>query len=74
MTRPPIGKSDVIAPRLHKHMETATPFMLMALPWLVGFAKDTVGRNFFLASALVVGLTRLMSQYEPAERKEVQFA
>ncbi len=62
LTRYPLGAVKVLPLRAHTTIEIVLAVLLIALPWLLGFADDDAARNymFFLVALtfVVVPLTR----------------
>lgn len=62
LTRYPLGVVKAIPLTVHTTIEVVLAVLLVALPWLLGFADDTAARNylFFLVALtfVVVPLTR----------------
>ena len=48
----------------HHAVDRALPFVLPALPWLVGFARNRAARNFFLGLAAVTVVVTLLSDWD----------
>jgi hypothetical protein len=66
LTAYPLGPVKLIPFTLHGGVEAATSVLLLVSPWLFRFAADTAARNFFIASAVVLGVVWLVTDYKAA--------
>jgi hypothetical protein len=70
LTRYPLSIVKLIPFPIHGMIESAAGVFLLASPWLFGFADDQIAaRNFFVGSAIAVGLVVVLTRYRttPAE-------
>jgi hypothetical protein len=67
----PLGPVKLIPFTLHGGIEAATSVLLLVAPWLFRFHGDIAARNFFLASAVVLGAVWLITDYKAAELPRV---
>lgn len=70
ITRYPLSIAKLIPFPIHGMIESAAGLFLLASPWLFGFADDEVARNFFIGSALAVGLVVLLTRYRTTPEEE----
>lgn len=68
MTAYPLGVAKVIPFTVHGGIEVAVTILLVSSPWLFGFADHVTPRNFFLVSAVALGLVYVVTNYKAADR------
>jgi hypothetical protein len=62
----PLGLIKVISFKLHSTIEFIVPFILIVLPWLLGFASISSARNFYLAAGITIFIVWLITDYKIA--------
>jgi ABC-type multidrug transport system permease subunit len=67
LTAYPLGALKLLPFTIHGFVEAATAVLLVAAPWLFGFADVPEARNFFLASGVVLGVVWLVTDYKAAQ-------
>ncbi|HLL54124.1 MAG TPA: hypothetical protein VK447_11280 [Myxococcaceae bacterium] len=67
LTAYPLGAVKLIPFTLHGGVELATAVLLLVSPWLFGFSDVPAARNFFLASAVVLGAVWAVTDYKAAQ-------
>lgn len=69
VTRYPFGIRGVIPFPAHGAVELVLAPLLVALPWIAGFAHAPLARNFFIASGAALLVVWLTTDYRAAERE-----
>jgi hypothetical protein len=73
LTAYPLGAIRAIPFPVHGTIELVTAFLLMALPWLMGFTGLEAARNFFVGSGIVlvglVSITNYKATLKAEERR-----
>jgi hypothetical protein len=59
----PAGLVPWVPLRVHGAIEFVVSLTLPALPWLLRFAADTLGRNFYVGAGAVIFVTWLITDY-----------
>lgn len=67
LTRYPLGIVKLIPFPTHGAIELAVGFVLIALPWIVGFDDNQVARNLFIGSGLAVFVVYAVTDYRRAD-------
>jgi hypothetical protein len=67
LTAFPLGALKLIPFTVHGALEGVIAVALAALPWVLGFDEMAPARNFFLASAVAVALTWLITDYKAGD-------
>lgn len=65
-TRYPLGLIPLISFRTHGRLELASVPVLIAMPWLAGFASSAGARDFFVASGAALLLLWAVTDYDAA--------
>ena len=63
LTAFPLGVAKIIPFPLHGTIEAVVSAFLLASPWLFGFSYDARPRSFYIASAVLVGIVWLITDY-----------
>ncbi len=65
----PPGVLRIIPFPMHGMIEIVVSALLVALPWVAGFADETAARNFYLAVGVVIFIVWLLTDFRslPAE-------
>lgn len=71
LTAFPLGLVSLIPFTIHGASEFLISFVLIALPWVAGFASEVPARNFFVGSGLLVFVVWLTTDYKAAAEKSV---
>ena len=66
MTAFPLGIAKIIPFSIHGAIEVVASVFLVAAPWLFNFAHVLAARNFFIASAVMLGVVWLVTDYRSA--------
>jgi hypothetical protein len=66
LTAFPLGLAKIIPFSIHGAVEALTSVFLLASPWLFDFAHVLAARNFFIASAVMLGVVWLVTDYRSA--------
>ena len=69
LTRFPLGAIKLVPVRVHGIVELVVGPVLIAAPWLLGFASDAVARATYVAAGVAIFFTWLLTDYslpEPA--------
>ena len=67
-TRFPAGIVKLVPFPIHGGIEFVVSFVLLALPFVLGFAGELAARNFFLVFGVVVFLVWLVRDYKAADQ------
>lgn len=71
LTRYPLGVVRVIPFTVHGALEFVTAPLLVAYPWIAGFADIPGPRNFFIVSGAALFAIWLITDYKAADRVPV---
>lgn len=71
LTAFPLGIAKIIPFTVHGALEVGISLFLLASPWLFGFDYVPMARNFFIASAVALGLVWLATDYRAAHAPTV---
>jgi hypothetical protein len=71
LTAFPLGIAKIIPFTVHGALEVGVSLFLLASPWLFGFDYVPAARNFFIASAVALGLVWLATDYRAAQATSV---
>lgn len=66
LTRYPLGLMPVMSFRTHGRLELAYVPLMLAWPWIAGFAEYEVARGFFIATGLALLLLCIATDYDAA--------
>ena len=66
LTDTPATLRRTVPLRAHRAVDRALPFVLPALPWVLGFARHRAARNFFLGLAAVTVVVALLTDWDDA--------
>lgn len=64
----PLGLVGLIPFTIHGASEFLISFVLIALPWVAGFASETPARNFFVGSGILIFAVWLTTDYKAAAK------
>ena len=64
LTDTPAAIGRTVPLHTHRAVDRALPFVLPALPWLLGFARHRGARNFFLGLAAVTVVVTLLTDWD----------
>jgi hypothetical protein len=67
LTAFPMGIAKIIPFTVHGALEVGVSLFLLASPWLFGFDYVPAARNFFIASAVALGLVWVATDYRAAQ-------
>jgi hypothetical protein len=67
----PLGLVGLIPFTIHAASEFLISFVLIALPWVAGFAAEAPARNFFVGSGILIFVVWLTTDYKAAMEKSV---
>ncbi len=68
MTRYPLGVVRVVPFPVHGALELIGAPVIVAYPWLAGFAHIDMARNFYIIAGVAVFLLWLITDYRAADR------
>lgn len=74
LTRYPLGVVRVIPFTVHGAIEFVTAPLMMAYPWLAGFADIPAARNFFIVSGAALFVLWLITDYRAADAARTRAA
>lgn len=63
LTAYPLGLAKILPFSIHGAIEALTSVFVLASPWIFGFAENYAARNFFIASAVGLGVVWLVTDY-----------
>ncbi len=63
VTAMPLGVIKVIPFRIHGIIEVVVGFVLIVLPWALGFAQVNAARNFFLGLGIVILIVAMLTDF-----------
>ncbi len=63
----PLGLFRVIPFPVHGKVELVIAFVLVALPWIVGFAENDVARNVFIGGGIATLAVYLLTNYRTSD-------
>lgn len=63
LTAFPLGLAKLIPFSIHGAIEVVVSVFLVAAPWIFNFAEVMAARNFFIASAVGLGIVWLLTDY-----------
>lgn len=66
LTAFPLGLAKIIPFSIHGGIEVLASVFLLASPWIFGFSEVIAARNFFIASAVALGVVWLVTDYRSA--------
>ncbi|HEX3138775.1 MAG TPA: hypothetical protein VHQ87_01900 [Rhizobacter sp.] len=66
LTAFPLGVTDLIPFRVHGAIEAVVALVILALPWVADFSTEEPARNFFVISAIALGVTWALTDYKAA--------
>ena len=67
----PLGLVNLIPFTIHGASEFLISFVLIAMPWVAGFAAEAPARNFFVGSGILIFVVWLTTDYKAAMEKSV---
>ncbi|HYE07824.1 MAG TPA: hypothetical protein VEL07_20070 [Planctomycetota bacterium] len=67
LTAYPLGLVKLIPFPIHGRMELVIAFVLVALPWIVGFSENDAARNVFIASGVATLAVYLLTDYRTSD-------
>lgn len=59
----PLGAVKIVPLAVHGAIELVVSIALVALPWLLRFAQDTVARDFYAGAGVLIFVVWLISDY-----------
>jgi hypothetical protein len=71
LTAFPLGIVSLIPFTIHGASEFLISFVLIALPWVAGFASEAPARNFFVGSGILIFVVWLTTDYKAATEKSI---
>ncbi|HZH34499.1 MAG TPA: hypothetical protein VEX64_06630 [Pyrinomonadaceae bacterium] len=71
LTAFPLGIVSLIPFTIHGASEFLISFVLIALPWVAGFASEASARNFFVGSGILIFVVWLTTDYKAATEKSI---
>ena len=71
LTAFPLGLVSLIPFTVHGAVEFLVSFVLIALPWIAGFASETAARNFFIGAGILIFVVWLTTDYKAAQEKSI---
>lgn len=71
LTAFPMGLVDLIPFTIHGASEFLISFVLMAMPWVAGFAAEASARSFFVGAGILIFVIWLTTDYKAAAEKSV---
>ena len=71
LTAFPLGIVSLIPFTIHGASEFLISFVLIALPWVAGFAAEAPARNFFVGSGILIFVVWLTTDYKAATEKSI---
>jgi len=66
LTDYPLGLTRRLPFRTHGALDALMVPVFPVLPWLLGFARDRRGRNFFLALAAITAVVAALTDWQPS--------
>ncbi len=63
----PYGLAKILPFTVHGAMELVLSPLLIAMPWIAGFAYDRAGRGFFVAAGIALFLVWAFTDYKAAD-------
>jgi hypothetical protein len=66
-----LGLVGLIPFTIHGASEFLISFVLIAMPWVAGFAAEAPARNFFVGSGILIFVVWLTTDYKAAAEKSV---
>jgi hypothetical protein len=63
LTRFPLGAAKIVSFPIHGALELIVAVLLIALPWVAGFAAGVHSRNFFVIIGLLIFFIWLLTDY-----------
>jgi len=68
----PLAARRMVPFKAHGMAEAVVGAALPALPWMLGFSKNTVARNFFLGMAVMTAMVALMTDWNKDSEREAR--
>lgn len=71
ITRFPLGLIKVLPFTVHGSIEFVMSFLLVAMPWIFGYANEAAARNYYIGAGIGLFVVWLITDYKAADRGEV---
>jgi hypothetical protein len=68
ITKFPLGLIKILPFTVHGSIEFVLSFVLVAMPWIFGYADEPAARNYYVASGIGLFLVWVMTDYKAADR------
>ena len=71
ITRFPLGLFKILPFTVHGSIEFVMSFLLVAMPWIFGYANEAAARNYYIGAGIGLFVVWLITDYKAADRGEV---
>jgi len=71
LTAFPLGLVSLLPFTVHGAIEFLISFILIAMPWIAGFASEAAARNFFIGAGILIFVVWLTTDYKAAQEKSI---
>ncbi|MEJ7848715.1 MAG: hypothetical protein WKF92_11575 [Pyrinomonadaceae bacterium] len=71
LTAFPLGLVSLLPFTVHGAIEFLISFVLVAMPWIAGFASEIGSRNFFIGAGILIFVVWLTTDYKAAKEKSI---